>query len=189
MSSWVRVNQIAVDAILRLNAGDSLPLFEPAQDGAGPLTPACSNTIDDPDPEDVLVDGADPGCLSGPGGIYDPDDVGEEDLTGTLPCPSMAIGTVGPFEGTLTNSGSLLIRHLLKINGTVGVEEPPTPAMGSTTIQDVPCDGTPTPTVVDVTAFWDVTGTTIDYDFFVAWDSGNTAGGDSLDKTITADTR
>ncbi|MGH2919017.1 MAG: choice-of-anchor P family protein [Solirubrobacteraceae bacterium] len=49
-----------------------------------PCTPVpppkqCSDGVDNADPEDTLVDANDPGCLSGPGGSYDPNDDDETD--------------------------------------------------------------------------------------------------------------
>ena len=48
--------------------------------------PECSDGVDNGDAEDTLADAADPGCLSGPGGSYDPNDPDETDPAAKPEC-------------------------------------------------------------------------------------------------------
>jgi hypothetical protein len=174
-SAFAAADNPAVFSLLRLRGinGDGLrQVDDPLVDLL--LATACSDTADNDG--DTKKDALDPGCLSEA-------DVDESDLTGTGPCP--AAGSI-PFSGELTNAGSRMERHQLKINGGVVVDRPLGAAdfaSGSTLIMGVVCSGG---TVVDVGVSWTVTGTTVKYDFSVFHVSG--PGGDGFEKTIAAET-
>lgn len=56
--------------------GSNASCFEPASGGGG--KPQCSDGVDNIDPEDLLIDDQDPGCIDA-GGSYDPNDNNEVD--------------------------------------------------------------------------------------------------------------
>lgn len=135
---------------------------------------------------DGLIDSNDPGCNTGPGGVYDPDDHGEDDLTGQLTCPEASQGLL--YTIVQNNVGSTMLRHILRINGGIVVERAPSDGdfdAGSLPTFTIVCQ--PSGGTFDVDVSWTRNETTITYQVAITHKSG--PGGGFIVKSAAANTR
>jgi hypothetical protein len=153
----------------------------PPPDDPPPATPKCSDGADND--SDGKIDGADPGCLTGPGGAYDPDDHGEDDVSVGENCPGPMSSRMITIEQN--NVGTEMIGHLLRLNGQIRVQK----AAGQadfdtgTLMTTMVCSGNAVTLVID----WTRTGTTITYELFITND--NATGGGTFQIVAAANTR